>query len=175
MSKLLFLILMKNTILLLFLILNIFGLKAQERINLDSLEAERQAAYRAKIQLQNEQRLLNFVKQNVIKEVTLYTGGRVATRVIPNKLKELRDLGNTVIVVEHEDKVMKASDQIIDIGFDQERHRAFDRVLELDGSHLRNTVRDGGPKGHPQPLPVVALQVLHGLLGDDDPVTNYSH
>ncbi len=33
-------------------------------------------------------------------------------------LKELRDLGNTVIVVEHEDKVMKASDQIIDIGPD---------------------------------------------------------
>ncbi|SEG21014.1 excinuclease ABC subunit UvrA [Algoriphagus boritolerans] len=33
-------------------------------------------------------------------------------------LKELRDLGNTVIVVEHEEKVMKAADQIIDIGPD---------------------------------------------------------
>lgn len=31
-------------------------------------------------------------------------------------LKTLRDLGNTVIVVEHEEKVMKAADQIIDIG-----------------------------------------------------------
>lgn len=31
-------------------------------------------------------------------------------------LKELKNLGNTVIVVEHEEKVMKASDQIIDIG-----------------------------------------------------------
>jgi excinuclease ABC subunit A len=31
-------------------------------------------------------------------------------------LKGLRDLGNTVIVVEHEEKVMKAADQIIDIG-----------------------------------------------------------
>lgn len=33
-------------------------------------------------------------------------------------LKVLRDMGNTVIVVEHEEKVMKAADQIIDIGPD---------------------------------------------------------
>jgi len=31
-------------------------------------------------------------------------------------LRSLRDLGNTVIVVEHEEKIMKAADQIIDIG-----------------------------------------------------------
>jgi excinuclease ABC subunit A len=37
-------------------------------------------------------------------------------------LKELKNLGNTVIVVEHEDKVMKASDQIIDIGPDAGVH-----------------------------------------------------
>ncbi len=33
-------------------------------------------------------------------------------------LKSLRDMGNTVIVVEHEEKVMKAADQVIDIGPD---------------------------------------------------------
>lgn len=33
-------------------------------------------------------------------------------------LKTLRDLGNTVIVVEHEEKIMKAADEIIDIGPD---------------------------------------------------------
>ncbi|MFY0591559.1 excinuclease ABC subunit UvrA [Roseivirga sp.] len=33
-------------------------------------------------------------------------------------LKTLRDLGNTVVVVEHEEKVMHAADQIIDIGPD---------------------------------------------------------
>lgn len=33
-------------------------------------------------------------------------------------LKSLRDMGNTVIVVEHEEKVMKSADQIIDIGPD---------------------------------------------------------
>ncbi len=31
-------------------------------------------------------------------------------------LKQLRDLGNTVIVVEHEEEIMRAADQIIDIG-----------------------------------------------------------
>lgn len=31
-------------------------------------------------------------------------------------LKKLRDIGNTVIVVEHDEKVMQAADQIIDIG-----------------------------------------------------------
>lgn len=31
-------------------------------------------------------------------------------------LKQLRDLGNTVIVVEHEEQIMRAADQIIDIG-----------------------------------------------------------
>ncbi len=37
-------------------------------------------------------------------------------------LKTLRDLGNTVIVVEHEEKVMEAADQIIDIGPDAGIH-----------------------------------------------------
>lgn len=31
-------------------------------------------------------------------------------------LKSLRDMGNTVIVVEHEEKIMKAADEIVDIG-----------------------------------------------------------
>lgn len=33
-------------------------------------------------------------------------------------LKSLRDLGNTVIVVEHEEKIIRAADQVIDIGPD---------------------------------------------------------
>ena len=37
-------------------------------------------------------------------------------------LKSLRDLGNTVIVVEHEEEIMRASDQIIDIGPDAGSH-----------------------------------------------------
>lgn len=38
------------------------------------------------------------------------------TNLLVNVLKELRDLGNTVIVVEHEEEVIRAADQIIDMG-----------------------------------------------------------
>lgn len=37
-------------------------------------------------------------------------------------LKELRDLGNTVVVVEHDEDIMRAADYIIDIGPDAGRH-----------------------------------------------------
>jgi len=40
------------------------------------------------------------------------------TQNLVSVLKRLRDLGNTVIVVEHEEEVIKNSDQIIDIGLD---------------------------------------------------------
>jgi excinuclease UvrABC ATPase subunit len=33
-----------------------------------------------------------------------------------NVLKNLRDLGNTVIIVEHEEEIMRAADEVIDIG-----------------------------------------------------------
>ena len=38
------------------------------------------------------------------------------TRQLVGVLESLRDMGNTVIVVEHEEEVMRAADQIIDIG-----------------------------------------------------------
>lgn len=38
------------------------------------------------------------------------------TERLINVLKNLRDLGNTVVVVEHDEDVMKASDHIVDIG-----------------------------------------------------------
>ena len=38
------------------------------------------------------------------------------TNKLIDVLKNLRDLGNTVIVVEHDDAIIKASDYIIDIG-----------------------------------------------------------
>lgn len=53
-------------------------------------------------------------------------------------LKNLRDLGNTVIVVEHEEEIMRAADQIIDIGPDAGIHGGklvFQGTLdEIDGS-----------------------------------------
>ncbi len=38
------------------------------------------------------------------------------TRRLIDVLKKLRDVGNTVIVVEHDEEIMRAADQIIDIG-----------------------------------------------------------
>lgn len=37
-------------------------------------------------------------------------------RLLTTVLKELRDIGNTVIVVEHEEEIMRAADMIIDLG-----------------------------------------------------------
>lgn len=47
-------------------------------------------------------------------------------------LKRLRDVGNSVIVVEHEEKVMEAADQIIDIGPDAGIHGG---ELVFQGNH----------------------------------------
>ncbi len=44
------------------------------------------------------------------------------TQRLISVLESLRDLGNTVIIVEHEEEVMRAADQIIDIGPDAGSH-----------------------------------------------------
>ena len=58
-------------------------------------------------------------------------------------LKSLRDLGNTVIVVEHEEEVMRAADQIIDIGPDAGSHGGElvfqGAVSEINGSVKSHT------------------------------------
>ncbi|HLT71211.1 MAG TPA: excinuclease ABC subunit UvrA [Cyclobacteriaceae bacterium] len=58
-------------------------------------------------------------------------------------LESLRDLGNTVIVVEHEEDIMRAADQIIDIGPDAGIHGGrlvFQGSLdELNGSRHSHT------------------------------------
>ena len=57
-------------------------------------------------------------------------------------LKTLRDLGNTVIVVEHEEEIMRAADQIIDIGPDAGSHGGklvfqgnLDDIRNKDNTH----------------------------------------
>jgi excinuclease ABC subunit A len=44
------------------------------------------------------------------------------TKRLISVLKQLRDLGNTIIVVEHDEEIMRESDQIIDIGPDAGLH-----------------------------------------------------
>jgi len=38
------------------------------------------------------------------------------TQRLLKSLKSLKDLGNTVLIVEHDEEIMRAADQIIDIG-----------------------------------------------------------
>ena len=65
-------------------------------------------------------------------------------------LKNLRDLGNTVIVVEHDEDIMKAADEIIDIGPEAGTHGGqlvasgtYDEILmanSLTAKYLNNTM-----------------------------------
>ena len=60
-------------------------------------------------------------------------------------LKSLRDLGNTVIVVEHEEEVMRAADQIIDIGPDAGSHGGelvFQGSLNELNGHIKSHTTD---------------------------------
>ena len=54
-------------------------------------------------------------------------------------LKSLRDMGNTVIVVEHEEEIMRAADQIIDIGPDAGSHGGH---LVFQGS-IKDVMKNG--------------------------------
>lgn len=71
-------------------------------------------------------------------------------------LKSLRDLGNTVIVVEHDEDIMRAADQIIDIGPEAGTHGGevvahgtFDEILlstSLTANYLNGTEEIAVPK-----------------------------
>ena len=61
------------------------------------------------------------------------------TQQLIGVLKQLRDLGNTVIVVEHEEEVMRQADHIIDIGPDA---GALGGELVFEGSHKEMTEAD---------------------------------
>ena len=66
-------------------------------------------------------------------------------------LKDLRDLGNTVIVVEHDEDIMKAADEIIDIGPEAGTHGGelvasgnYNQILKaesLTAKYLNNSMR----------------------------------
>jgi excinuclease ABC subunit A len=57
----------------------------------------------------------------ILDEPTIGLHPRDTNRLI-DVLKSLRDMGNTVVVVEHEEEVMQQADQIIDIGPDAGSH-----------------------------------------------------
>jgi excinuclease ABC subunit A len=64
------------------------------------------------------------------------------TNLLINVLKELRDLGNTVLVVEHEEEIIRAADEIIDMGPEAGRlggEVVYQGGLDLSESNLSLT------------------------------------
>jgi excinuclease ABC subunit A len=59
------------------------------------------------------------------------------TKKLIDVLLLLRDMGNTVVVVEHEEEVMRAADQIIDIGPDAGRHGG-ELIFQLNASEVES-------------------------------------
>ncbi|TVZ27792.1 excinuclease ABC subunit A [Gillisia sp. Hel_I_86] len=78
------------------------------------------------------------------------------TKKLIEVLKNLRDLGNTVIVVEHDEDIMREADEIIDIGPEAGTHGgevvatgSFEDILKansLTSKYLNNTMRIEVPK-----------------------------
>jgi len=86
-------------------------------------------------------------------------------------LKELRDLGNTVLVVEHDEETIRAADHIVDLGPRAGRHGgevvvagALDAVLgsqaSLTGRYLRRELRIPVPQRRRAPVPAAVLRLI---------------
>ena len=73
----------------------------------------------------------------ILDEPSIGLHSRDTERLI-NVLKQLRDIGNTVIVVEHDEEIMRAADYIIDVGPDAGR-LGGEIVFEGDTSLIPNS------------------------------------
>lgn len=69
------------------------------------------------------------------------------TQKLIGVLKNLRDLGNTVIVVEHEEEIMRAADQIIDIGPEAGSHGG-ELVFQGNWEQIRTLDQTSTLKSH---------------------------
>ncbi|RRA98863.1 excinuclease ABC subunit UvrA [Larkinella rosea] len=85
------------------------------------------------------------------------------TKQLVSVLETLRDLGNTVIVVEHEEEVMRAADQLIDIGPDagvNGGHLVFQGTWEEIEEEGKKGGKEKGKTENPL-LPSSTLPFLH--------------
>jgi excinuclease ABC subunit A len=95
-------------------------------------------------------------------------------------LKDLRDLGNTVLVVEHDEETIRAADHIVDLGPRAGRHGGevvVEGTLEdilrhkesLTGRYLRHELRISVPSARRPPDPARVLRLVgarqHNLQG----------
>jgi excinuclease ABC subunit A len=87
------------------------------------------------------------------------------TQRLVGVLESLRDLGNTVIVVEHEEEVMHAADQIIDIG--PEAGTGGGHVVFQGNQGDIEALKTGGMNGQEGIQVVAQSHTLDFLLGKD--------
>ncbi len=87
----------------------------------------------------------------ILDEPSIGLHSRDTHRLI-NVLQQLRDLGNTVIVVEHDEDIIKAADEVIDIGPGAGRHGgelvyagSYENILQSNesytGKYLKGTMQ----------------------------------
>ena len=129
-------------------------------VGLDYLALNRQSAslsggesQRIRLATQIGSQLVNVLY--ILDEPSIGLHQRDNERLI-RSLKELRDLGNTVIVVEHDKDMMLAADYIIDIGPKAGR-KGGEVVFQGTPKEMlkANTLTAQYLKAHPQPLPVM--------------------
>jgi len=86
-------------------------------------------------------------------------------------LRELRDLGNTVLVVEHDEETIRAADHIVDLGPRAGRHggevvvegtlaQVLAHQASLTGRYLRRELRIPVPPRRRAPVPAAVLRLL---------------
>ena len=97
----------------------------------------------------------------ILDEPSIGLHSRDTDRLI-HVLKELRDVGNTVVVVEHDEDIMRAADHIIDIGPEAGRHGG-QVVWSGDYRHLVES-RTDNKKSTSGELPLTS-HTLNYLLG----------
>ena len=97
----------------------------------------------------------------ILDEPSIGLHSRDTDRLI-HVLKELRDVGNTVVVVEHDEDIMRAADHIIDIGPEAGRHGG-QVVWSGDYRHLVESKTDNKkPTSGDSPLTSHTLNYLLG-------------
>ena len=97
----------------------------------------------------------------ILDEPSIGLHSRDTDRLI-HVLKELRDVGNTVVVVEHDEDIMRAADHIIDIGPEAGRHGG-QVVWSGDYRHLVESRTDNKkPTSDDSPLTSHTLNYLLG-------------
>src|SRR5690606_25132849 len=115
----------------------------------------------------------------ILDEPSIGLHPRDTTRLI-KVLKHLRDLGNTVVVVEHEEEIIRSADYLIDIGpyagrlggdvvFQGNAEEIFDEAKSLTGQYLTGKKTIDVPKQRRNPKSFIELKgaTQHNLKNID--------